>query len=318
MAKSSYIETRRHFLPDFSHTDWDEMLVFRLRENIQGADLGVRNVFHEQVVAEMFEELYAEETHAPDTLMHVTCTGYASPSAPYRVISEKKWGQETKVTQLYHTGCFAAIPALRLATQNAAVRRTDIVHTELCSLHFDPTNFSPEQMVIHGLFADGVAKYSVESAPSMPNNARFAIDHIREEIIPGTENDMTWKLSSHGFQMTLARTVPESIEKNILSFVEKLAKTADTSSMIFAIHPGGPKIIDTLAERLELQDWQVQHSRDILRTHGNMSSATLPHIWQHIAADRNVAVGTSIVSMAFGPGLTLCGVLLKKVGHDGV
>ncbi len=78
------------------------------------------------------------------------------------------------------------------------------------------------------------------------------------------------------------------------------------------MHPGGPRIIDRVREVLELTDAQVQTSRDVLFDCGNMSSATLPHIWQRLLEDRAVARGTPIVSLAFGPGLTMCGALLEK------
>jgi predicted naringenin-chalcone synthase len=43
-----------------------------------------------------------------------------------------------------------------------------------------------------------------------------------------------------------------------------------------------------------------------------MSSATLPHIWQRVLDDRAAPRGTVIASLAFGPGLTMCGALLEK------
>jgi len=43
-----------------------------------------------------------------------------------------------------------------------------------------------------------------------------------------------------------------------------------------------------------------------------MSSATLPHIWAGLLADDEVASGTNVVSVAFGPGLTFAGALLRK------
>jgi predicted naringenin-chalcone synthase len=47
-----------------------------------------------------------------------------------------------------------------------------------------------------------------------------------------------------------------------------------------------------------------------------MSSATLPHIWQQMARSALVKEGDLVVSLAFGPGLTLSGAVLRKVaGH---
>ena len=46
--------------------------------------------------------------------------------------------------------------------------------------------------------------------------------------------------------------------------------------------------------------------------HGNMSSATLPHVWMRIVDDARVASGTLVASLAFGPGLTCSGALFEK------
>jgi predicted naringenin-chalcone synthase len=43
-----------------------------------------------------------------------------------------------------------------------------------------------------------------------------------------------------------------------------------------------------------------------------MSSATLPHIWERIVASTDIAAGTIVASLAFGPGLTMSGALLEK------
>ena len=84
------------------------------------------------------------------------------------------------------------------------------------------------------------------------------------------------------------------------------------SHALYAIHPGGPKIIRQVAQVLGLKPEQVRHSEEVLRQYGNMSSATLPHIWQKIVEDRTVPSDTLVVSLAFGPGLTIAGALFQK------
>ncbi|MEK7339940.1 MAG: 3-oxoacyl-[acyl-carrier-protein] synthase III C-terminal domain-containing protein, partial [Verrucomicrobiota bacterium] len=57
---------------------------------------------------------------------------------------------------------------------------------------------------------------------------------------------------------------------------------------------------------------QVAHSKFILQQFGNMSSATLPHVWKEILEDPKVVSGSLIISLAFGPGLTICGSIMEK------
>jgi alkylresorcinol/alkylpyrone synthase len=83
--------------------------------------------------------------------------------------------------------------------------------------------------------------------------------------------------------------------------------------MIFAIHPGGPKILNHIRDKLGLEEYQVKHSRDVLFKHGNMSSATIPHIWKSLIDDDDIKHGQTVITMAFGPGLTATGFILEVV-----
>jgi predicted naringenin-chalcone synthase len=118
--------------------------------------------------------------------------------------------------------------------------------------------------------------------------------------------------------MTLSRDVPGKIAACLAKFLSTLFVDAGMSyskeagDAIFAIHPGGPRILDSLGELLKLEPRQLQLSRAVLFEHGNMSSATLPHIWMAAAADRGIKPDTLIVSLAFGPGLTMAGALFRK------
>jgi predicted naringenin-chalcone synthase len=80
----------------------------------------------------------------------------------------------------------------------------------------------------------------------------------------------------------------------------------------FAVHPSDRWVIDRVIDVLLLRDEQLAASRRVLRDEGDMLSATLPHIWMRLLADPSVAPGTLIPSIAFGPGLTLWGLLLEK------
>jgi predicted naringenin-chalcone synthase len=141
---------------------------------------------------------------------------------------------------------------------------------------------------------------------------------LHERVLPDTAAAMSWRVGDHGMQMTLAREVPDRIASGVRAFVLELFARAGIGldrlrDAVCAVHPGGPKIIDRVRDRLELDEAQVAASRTVLRDHGNMSSATLPHIWMRITGDPTIAAGTLVPSLAFGPGLTMCGTLLEKV-----
>ena len=312
------ISARHSALEDFTHTDWARMRIFPVDQFPAGKPCGERSRVFAEVAGAAFERFYAEETEPPGAILHVTCTGYVAPSAAQRLVARRGWGRETEVVHAYHMGCYAALPAIRLAAGllERGKDRVDLVHTELCTLHMDPTQHLPEQLVMQTLFADGLIRYRA----SRPEGAMPGLEWLaaREEIVPDTEDAMTWAVSDFGMRMTLSRKVPEHIRAALGAFLDRLGAPlgldADALARraLFAIHPGGPRIIDEIAELLGLGPDQVQASNAILRNHGNMSSATLPHVWQSMANDPEVQPGRLIVSLAFGPGLTLSGALMRK------
>ncbi len=300
------IATRGVHHPDFQHMAWTESEIFTNGDN---PCFGKRTRYYDAEVEKIFERFYPETIPLPDDLIHVSCTGYVSPSGAQKLVSNRKGGHSTTVTHAYHMGCYASIPALRMAKGFAASgnHQIDIVHTELCALHMNPSVHTPEQLVVQTLFADGFIKYTLRSVPSSPSLEVMA---LKEYLLEGTLDAMSWETESWGLKMGLKKEVPKLIANQLEPLVHPFLD--DKNPVLFAIHPGGPKIIDQVATTLNLQPWQVAHSRDILKNYGNMSSASLPHIWEAILSDEAVANGTSIVSLAFGPGLTVAIAHLKK------
>ncbi len=271
-----------------------------------------RMAVYEREADRHFEHLY-ENASAPEDIVHVTCTGYASPSAAQRLVSRRGWHDRTRVTHAYHMGCYAAFPALRVA-EGCLRSSVDIVHTELCTLHLDPSRHEPEDIVVHSLFADGAIKYALTGDARRPGLRLIANG---ERIVPDSLGSMSWIMSEWGMQMTLARDIPEKVGGVLRSFVTDLLaraglSIADLPKLQLAVHPGGPRIIDGVRESLELDEAQVAISRRVLFDYGNMSSATLPHVWKRMLESDDIACGTTIVSLAFGPGVTVCGLVMRK------
>jgi predicted naringenin-chalcone synthase len=323
------IASRGHEIDDCSHSRWNEMQIYRLDERAEGAGMLARTRLFDERASGIMARLYAEELFPPDDLVHVTCTGYVSPSAAQRLVADKGWGDATRVTHAYHMGCYAAFPALRIAGALALAgeapshgapraRRTDVVHTELCSLHMNPRLHAPEQLVVQSLFADGFIRYSVGDASTHDGRSpALTVLAQAEEIVPESSGSMSWISSDWGMQMTLARDVPERLGRRVAAFVERLwaragLEASGRAGALYAVHPGGPKILDRVRDALALDESQVDFSRRVLRARGNMSSATVPHIWMEIARAHTVEDGRPVVSLAFGPGLTLCGAVLRK------
>ncbi len=322
---ASKIAARGHVADDLSSFDFSNSQLYDVQKHPHGRGMAARTQLFSQVVDAYFEREYEGEQAPPSELIHVTCTGYVAPSGAQRVVASKGWGALTQVTHAYHMGCYAALPAIRGAAGHLSVpaalapsgmpRRADIVHTELCSLHLDPSDHSAGQCVVQSLFADGFVRYSLQADC---DEAGLDILAQSECVLPDSAQSMGWRTSDFGMHMTLARDVPDRIASALRPIVGQLfakgglSLAGDLRRTVFAVHPGGPKIIDRVREVLELSDAQVQASRDTLYEYGNMSSATLPHIWARLVDAQDVPSGTPILSLAFGPGLTVCAGLFRK------
>lgn len=322
-VKEPQIATRYFENEDVLGNDFSNMQIFKInKDQPHGENILTRTQFFSEKALNVFHRFYENVKYKPDHLIHVTCTGYISPSAPQRIVAEVGWQKPTAITHAYHMGCYAALPAVRLAQSlvasesiNNSSFSADIVHTEICGLHLNPLAHTPEQMVVQTLFADGHIKYSA-TAEKKTNARNFKIISTHERVLPDSAQDMSWVPSPWGMQMNLSREVPAKIKSHLKVFFQELLNKsemnlAEALASQFAIHPGGPKIIDSVQETLELKDDQTKHSRTILRQRGNMSSATLPHVWELMLNDENIAIGSRVISFAFGPGLTMFGCVLE-------
>lgn len=296
--------------------------------NSFGPKIEVRMEWFKRKMGSVFDEFYSNTATRPENLVHVTCSGYSSPSVAQEAVIERNW-ETVQVTHSYHMGCYGAFPAIRTASSLICASlingRADVVHTELLSAHLNLTEFSPANTMICSLFADGFIGYSLYEEKSFLNDDTIQekkglrILAFHEVIIPDSLEDMSWDLGEYNFLMTLSKRVPVFIRKNIKSFLTTLCKKGHVDleeekfKMHFAIHPGGPKIIDYVVGEIGLLKEQARWSYEVLRLHGNMSSATVPHIFNEIIKDPTIKSGTKVVAMAFGPGLTATGLLLEKV-----
>jgi predicted naringenin-chalcone synthase len=126
---------------------------------------------------------------------------------------------------------------------------------------------------------------------------------------------MTWDVTDLGFRMGLSPRVPDVLAEHVEQVVsDLLARHGLTRSDVdgWAVHPGGPKILDVVRDRLGLAEEQMAPSRATLASHGNCSSPTVLLTLE--ALRRQPVPPRNVVVLAFGPGLTLYAALLSAAG----
>ncbi|WP_022929960.1 type III polyketide synthase [Patulibacter americanus] len=242
----------------------------------------------------------------------VSCTGYATPGLD--ILLARDLGLDDSVQRLHigHMGCYAAVPGLAAVSDATAARDkvSIMLCLELTSLHLQPPTRNLEQVVAHALFSDAAVATAV--APNAPKGfevvdfvARTDVEHMGK---------MRWDITDRGFLMSLSSKVPKVLEKHVAGVVDELlAPRGLTPEDVrgWAVHPGGPRIIDVVCERLGLPEEELEETAAVLRDHGNCSSATVLMVLDRIRQRRDLADGDPVIFMAFGPGLTLYAALLR-------
>lgn len=237
-------------------------------------------------------------------LITVTCTGFFAPGFDYHLIQNLPLSPSVSRTQVGFMGCHGSLNGLRVghafinAQPDAKVLLSSL---ELCSMHFH-YGWDPQKIIANALFADGAA--SVVLGNSINSNIEtWKLASSGSCIIPDSASAMTWTIGDHGFEMTLAKQVPGLIQKHLKPWLENwLSKDGlelkDIKS--WALHPGGPRILDAIENTLSLSPESSAISREILSNHGNMSSATLLFILKKMMENDSPR---PCVALGFGPGL---------------
>lgn len=249
----------------------------------------------------------------------VACsTGYVNPGPDLLLAKQLGLRSDLRRTFIGHMGCYAALNVIKVAMDSLAARPDELVIgncTELSSAHVrnspmpdeDPT----ESLITQALFGDASVSILMGSAP---DGAGVQFLRTHTEQLYDQHQMMSLNIGNQSFWMTLAAGVPAVLQENIEGFLVKLLQplglsAADISH--WAIHPGGPKILRVLGKQLALQPEQLRASWDVLANAGNCASATVLLVLENILRVDKPRPGEYGVMLAFGPGLTIEGGVVR-------
>jgi predicted naringenin-chalcone synthase len=242
----------------------------------------------------------------------VSCTGYMTPGLDIRLAADLGMAADVRRLMIGHMGCYAAIPGLATVADFVVAQRRPAVLlcVELTSLHIQPESDDLEQVVTHALFADAAAAVVLR-----PSGDGVSVVDIVARTDRTTADHMRWDITDLGFRMGLSPEVPAVLAEQVGPMVgDLLARHGLTIADIgaWAVHPGGPRILETVERELRLPSDALDASRAVLRERGNCSSATVLVILDELRRAGRLAEGRPAVAMAFGPGLTLYAALLSS------
>lgn len=244
-------------------------------------------------------------------LVTVSCTGFDAPGFDIHLINELNLPRTIARTHVGFMGCHGAMNALRVADSFAKSDPNAVVlvcAAELCSLHFQ-YGWSSDNLVANSLFSDGAAAFVIQSRTA--NNPRWELIGSTSFVVPDTTDAMRWQIRDNGFGMHLSSAVPDLVTQWLPDFIASWLSGYNLSLsdiLRWAVHPGGPRILDAVQESLRLSNDDLSDARSILSEYGNMSSPTVLFILDRM---RQLQKCGEIVVLGFGPGLTIEAALLK-------
>ncbi|QQL49573.1 type III polyketide synthase [Mucilaginibacter ginkgonis] len=318
------IDTRYSVIPDFAFTDVSDFTFFEKNEALEpfvSTDKRLQLYQREAIniaaaavadcLANYSKDIYKEITH----LITVSCTGMYAPGLDIDLVEKLGLNRHTERTCINFMGCYGAVNGLKTADYICRANpqaKVLLVSVELCTLHFQKVN-TLDNWVANSLFSDGAAAALVQNS-DLSEGLVLELESFYTEFLPEASAEMGWYVGNTGFEMRLTSKVSKQIKKHIGTITNNLLAHvgltyADITS--WAIHPGGKKILEAVEEALNLPEESNAAAYEVLRNYGNMSSATILFVLKEMLTKPFVKAG-KVLSYAFGPGLTVEGMVLQK------
>ncbi|MGB5951511.1 MAG: 3-oxoacyl-[acyl-carrier-protein] synthase III C-terminal domain-containing protein [Ornithinimicrobium sp.] len=261
-----------------------------------------------------------------DLIVSTTVTGVAVPSLDARLIARMPFRRDVKRIPIIGLGCVGGAAGIARVHDYLLGHPRDIavlVSVEICSLTLQRDDVSMANLVASGLFGDGAAAVVMHGAEAAiqqhPTQTTPTVVASRSRMYADTERAMGWDIGSTGLRIVLGAEVPDLVRRNVRSDVDEflgLHHLTRADIGWWVAHPGGPKVLDALAEALQVPPSALGVTWRSLSQIGNLSSSSVLHVLADTLSDDPPAPGSWGVLMAMGPGFCLETVLLRA--GDGV
>ncbi len=239
-------------------------------------------------------------------IIFVSTTGIATPSLDSRLLKRLDMSRHAARLPIWGLGCAGGAAGLSRAADYARAnpgKRVLLVAAELCSLTFQRGDLSKSNLIAASLFADGAAAVIVGAGEGP------ALVGSYSTLLDDTEDVMGWDVNDDGLKVRFSKDVPalvrEIMRPNMIEAAQANGLSLDQVKH-FVTHPGGLKVLIAYTEALELPEDALEDSYAVLRSCGNMSSASVLFVlerfmrrWQEMEPNEFGAVS------AMGPGFSV-------------
>ncbi|MGD9914812.1 MAG: type III polyketide synthase [Rhizobiaceae bacterium] len=256
---------------------------------------------------------------AVDALVLVSSSGIATPSLESRLANRMRFASHAQRTPIFGLGCAGGATGLARASQIARAMpgaNVLLLVVELGGLNVHVNRESAALFISTALFGDGAAALLLRAGP--PSHAGLAaaapgmcaVGATGEHMWPDTGYVMGWEMMDDGLDLVLSGKLPKLTRDELLAptqaFLARHGLSLDDIDG-YIVHPGGPKVMESVRDALSLAPEALRHSAGVLRDYGNMSAATVLFV-----LERTLAAGAKgrHLLLSFGPGFTASFLLL--------
>lgn len=281
-------------------------------------------------------------------LVFVTSTGFLAPGIDAKLIKNLGLRRDIARVPINFMGCAAAMNGLRVGCDYVRThphQKALVICLELSSVNavFEE---NINDIIIHSIFGDGCAAVVLGACPAeevsrCPNLViRDHLSYLTED----TEDGIRLAVRNNGITCQLSPQLPSYIESGLAPIIHDFLASCHLGKAdidLWAVHPGGTRIIENVQRSLGLQDQQLRDSWEILREYGNMLSCAVlfvmermlcrlkknDHTYWHCKTklnenkksiqllDKNDEKLTGI-AFSFSPGVGIEGLLFEKFYQD--
>ncbi|OIW08821.1 hypothetical protein TanjilG_16402 [Lupinus angustifolius] len=262
-------------------------------------------------------------------LVYVSSSEARLPGGDIYLATGLGMSPKTQRTMLYFVGCSGGVAGLRVAkdiAENNPGSRVLLTTSETTIIGFKPPSADrPYDLVGVALFGDGAGAMIIGSDPRVETEKPlFELHTAAQEFLPDTEKKIDGRLTEEGISFKLARELPQIIEDNVEGFCDRLMdvvgfQSKDYNKLFWAVHPGGPAILNRIEKRLDLLPEKLNASRRALMDYGNASSNTIVYVLEYMIEEGNKIRKDGGedpecgLILAFGPGITFEGILARNL-----